>query len=160
MIKKRLEESLLLRMILVGDRLKRRRDIISQKIGISTQQWLILLHIARDPNIPFIINEDHKKDRMPNEIAATLGTSRPNVTVLMNGLLEKGLINEEKDPDDKRRKRLTLTSSGLALLDSLQAKREKLNSDLFAGFSKEEMEKTIDFLEKFIQNIESGKHEV
>lgn len=160
MIKKRLEESLLLRMILVGDRLKRRRDIISQKIGISTQQWLILLHIARDPNIPFFINDEHKKDLMPNEIASTLGTSRPNVTVLINGLLDKGLVNEEQDPDDKRRKRLTLTASGLELLEGLQAKREKLNSDLFAGFSREEMEKMIDFIEKFIQNIETGPHEV
>ena len=160
MIKKRFEESLLLRMILVGDRLKKRRDIISQKIGISTQQWLILLHIAKDPNIPFFENDDHKKDLMPNEIASTLGTTRPNVTVMINGLLEKGLINEEKDPDDKRRKRLTLTDSGLALLHGLQAKREKLNSELFAGFSPEEMEKMIGFIEKFIVNIETGPNEV
>lgn len=160
MINKRLEESLLLRMILVGDRLKRRRDIISQKIGISTQQWLILLHIARDPNIPFFENDQHKKDLMPNEIATTLGTTRPNVTVLMNGLVEKGFINEEQDADDKRRKRLTLTSDGIKLLESLQMKREKLNSELFQGFSNEEMKRMIEFIEKFILNIETVTNEV
>ena len=105
-------------------------------------------------------NDDHKKDLMPNEIASTLGTTRPNVTVMINGLLEKGLINEEQDPDDKRRKRLSLTDSGLGLLQGLQEKREKLNSELFAGFSPEEMEKMIGFIEKFIVNIENGPHEV
>ncbi|MBK7633748.1 MAG: winged helix DNA-binding protein [Saprospiraceae bacterium] len=53
---------------------------------------------------------------------------------MINGLLEKGLINEEQDPDDKRRKRLSLTDSGLGLLQGLQEKREKLNSELLLVF--------------------------
>jgi DNA-binding MarR family transcriptional regulator len=160
MIKKRSEESLLLRMILIGDRLKRRRDIISQRIGISTQQWLILLHIARDPNIPFFESEAHEKDLMPKEIAATLGTTRPNVTVLINGLIEKNLIQQEQDDLDKRRKRLSLTKEGSNLLDSLQLKREKLNSELFEGIPPHEMEVMIKLIEKLIENIEKKSDEV
>jgi len=160
MIRKRSEESLLLRMILVGDRLKRRRDIISQKLGISTQQWLIMLHVARDPNIPFFESEKHVKNLMPNEIATTLGTSRPNVTVLINGLIQKGLLKEEQDQEDKRRKRLELSSSGDLLLRDLQKKRESLNTDLFADFSDDEKDKMLIFLEKFIGNLDSGPNEI
>jgi DNA-binding MarR family transcriptional regulator len=160
MINKRPEESLLLRMILVGDRLKRRRDIISQRIGISTQQWLILLHIARDPNIPFFQNEDHEKDLMPKEIATTLGTTRPNVTVLINGLIDKGLIQQEQDDLDKRRKRLSLTTEGNKLLESLQLKREKLNTELFEGINIKDMNSTIGIIEKLIDNIEKRSNEI
>jgi DNA-binding MarR family transcriptional regulator len=153
MIRKRPEESLLLRLILVGDRLKRRRDIISQNLGISTQQWLILLHVARDPNIPFFDNHSHVKDLMPKEIAQTLGTSRPNVTVLVNGLIGKGLLSEEADTEDKRRKRLTLTPHGAQLLNDLQQKREELNSALFQDLSQEEMAQLISAIEKIMLQI-------
>jgi DNA-binding MarR family transcriptional regulator len=153
MIRKRPEESLLLRLILVGDRLKRRRDIISQNLGVSTQQWLILLHVARDPNIPFFDNNNHVKDLMPKEIAQTLGTSRPNVTVLVNGLISKGLLSEEADAEDKRRKRLTLTPQGAQLLNDLQQKREELNSALFRDLSPEEMGQLISAIEKIMLQI-------
>ncbi len=154
MIRKRPEESLLLRMILVGDRLKRRRDIISQNLGISTQQWLILLHVARDPNIPFFDSRGHVKDLMPKEIAQTLGTSRPNVTVLVNGLINKGLLAEVADTEDKRRKRLTLTPLGAQLLQDLQQKREELNSELFKDLTQEEMWQLIAAIEKIMIQIQ------
>jgi DNA-binding MarR family transcriptional regulator len=160
MIKKRQEESLLLRMILVGERLRKRREIICKKLGISTQQWLILLHIARDPNIPFIDFEEHKKDVLPKEIAATLGTSKANITILINGLLEKNLINEEQDSTDKRKKRLKLSADGVNLLKGLQMKREQLNSSLFAAFKPNEMEKMLQFVEKFITVLEKNPNEI
>jgi DNA-binding MarR family transcriptional regulator len=160
MIKKRLEESLLLRLILVGDRLKRRRDIISQQLNISTQQWLILLHVAKDPNIPFFENDKHQKNLMPNEIASTLGTSRPNVTVLINGLVQKGLLSEEQDVDDKRRKRIGLTDAGVELLSNLQVKREELNTDLFADLAEDDKVRMLATLEKFIVNLEALSNEI
>jgi len=160
MIKKRLEESLLLRLILVGDRLKRRRDIISQRLDISTQQWLILLHVAKDPNIPFFENDKHQKNLMPNEIASTLGTSRPNVTVLINGLVQKGLLSEEQDVDDKRRKRIGLTDAGVELLSNLQVKREELNTELFADLAEDDKVRMLATLEKFIVNLEALSNEI
>lgn len=160
MIKKRKEESLLLRMILIGERLRKRREIICKKLGISTQQWLILLHIARDPNIPFIDFDEHKKDMLPKEIATTLGTSRPNITVLINGLLEKKLISEVQDPVDKRQKRLKLTDEGTQLLNGLQVKREQLNTSLFSSFDSEEMGQMLHFVEKFITELERNPNEI
>jgi DNA-binding MarR family transcriptional regulator len=160
MIKKRKEESLLLRLILIGERLRKRRESICKNLGISTQQWLTLLHIARDPNIPFIDFDDHKKDMLPREIASTLGTSRPNVAVLINGLIEKGLISEIRDEVDKRQKRLRLTKKGTNLLDGLQVKREQLNTTLFSEFSIDEMEKMLDFVNKFITIIQNNPDEI
>jgi len=131
MIKKRLEESLILNLIALGERLKRRRDIISQNLGVSTQQWLILLHLAHDPNIPYLQKHPQQKPLLASEIAESLGVSRPNITNMLNGLMEKGLIEQVEDEIDKRRKRLNLSPKGIELLAGLQPHREQLNAALF-----------------------------
>ncbi len=151
LIPKRLEESLLLRFILLGDRLKKRRDRISQELGISTQQWLFLLHVAKDPNIPFFDGSKHKKDLMPNEIASTFGTSRSNITALIHALSAKELLKLSSDDGDKRRKRLSLTDKGIALISSLQDTRQMMNNKLFDGFQSDELEDVLDFVDKFIR---------
>jgi DNA-binding MarR family transcriptional regulator len=135
MIKKRVEESLILNLIALGERLKRRRDIISQNLGVSTQQWLILLHLAQDPNIPYLQKKPQKKPLLASEIAESLGVSRPNITNMLNGLMDKGLIIQVEDDLDKRRKRLTLSERGEALLQNLQPHREELNAALFADLN-------------------------
>ena len=128
---------MILRLIVLGERLKRRRDIISQNLGVSTQQWLILLHLANDPNIEFLQNGNHKKPLLASELADALNVSRPNITNMVNILLEKGLIEQVEDEEDKRRKRLTLSKKGEALLDELQPHRELLNSTLFKAIDEE-----------------------
>jgi DNA-binding MarR family transcriptional regulator len=136
MIAKRVEESLVLRLIALGDRLKRRRDIICQHLGVSTQQWLLLLHVARDPNLANNIpNDSSRPPILASELAEALNVSRPNITNMINSLLEKGLIEQIEDTKDKRRKGLMLTPQGQQLLDTLQPHRELLNSTLFEHFS-------------------------
>jgi DNA-binding MarR family transcriptional regulator len=154
-IEKRLEESLILRLIAVGERLKRRRDIISQNLGVSTQQWLILLHLAHDPNIPYFDKAKHKKPMMASEIADSLDVSRPNVTNMVNILLEKGLIDQVEDEVDRRRKRLVLSEKGQELVNSLQPSRKALNQKLFDGFSAGQKEQLLEMLELFMAHLET-----
>jgi len=149
-IPKRIEESLLLRFILIGDRLKKRRDDISKELGISTQQWLLLLQVAKDPNIPFFDATEHEKDLLPTEIAYTFGTTRSNITALINVLSDKGLIALTPDEGDRRRKRIALTAEGSALVEDLQRHRQEKNDALFDGFQQEELVEALDFVERFI----------
>ncbi len=160
MINKRYQESLLLRLILVGERLRRRREKICSKLGITTQQWLIMLHIAKDPNIPFINFDEHKKDMLPRVIALTLGTSRPNITVHINSLLKKGLIQEVQDSIDKRQKRLRLTKEGEEMLKGLQVKRESLNNSLFSVFNEAEMREFLTLVDRFIEVLENNPYDL
>jgi len=46
------------------------------------------------------------------ELAEALGLAAPTVTDALNALKAKGLLVEAKDPQDRRRKRLRLTSRG------------------------------------------------
>jgi DNA-binding MarR family transcriptional regulator len=154
MLKKRTEESLILRLIFLGQLLQRRRDTISQNLGVSTQQWIILLHLAFDPNIPFFEKKTQKKPMMASEIAESLGVSRPNITNLLNVLIEKDLVDQVDDDFDKRRKRLTLSPKGEALIESLQPQREYMNSQLFAAFSDEERHRFLQMVDHCIGFLE------
>lgn len=155
MIEKRLEESIILHLIALSDALKRRRDQISQELGITTQQWLILLYLAKDPNLPFFEQEQHDKDMLAAEITRALDVSRPNVTNLIATLLEKGLVQQTEDKEDRRRKRLTLSPEGLQLLESLQQPRKTMNQLLFANFSEEERASFLYFIDKCLATVNS-----
>ncbi len=136
MIAKRVEESLVLRLITLGERLKRRRDIISQNLGVSTQQWLLLLHLCHDPNLADSTRPGPaKQPLLASELASVLNVSRPNITKMINTLLEKNLIEQVGDAVDKRRKRLILSELGVQLLATLQPHRELLNTTLLDNFS-------------------------
>lgn len=155
MIAKRVEESLVLRLITLGDRLKRRRDIISQNLGISTQEWLVMLHLAHDPNLGDPTRPGPSNlPLLASELADVLNVSRPNITNMINSLLDKNLVKQVEDADDKRRKRLTLSEQGQQLLDTLQPHRELLNSTLLETFSQGDKEEFLRFAEMCLQTLD------
>lgn len=159
MIEKRIEESIILHLIALSEALKRRRDIISQELGITTQQWLIMLYLAKDPNLPFFEQEHHDKKVLAAEITRALDVSRPNVTNLISTLLDKGLALQIEDKDDRRRKRLTLSPEGFKRLDELQQTRKSLNEQLFEGLSPEERETFLQLIDKCLTTVSNLKKE-
>ncbi|MBN8588393.1 MAG: winged helix DNA-binding protein [Rhodothermia bacterium] len=153
MIEKRLEESIILHLIALGDALKRRRDQISQGLGITTQQWLIMLYLAKDPNLPFFESEQHDKKILAAEITRALNVSRPNVTNLIATLLDKGLAVQIEDTEDRRRKRLALSPEGVKLLESLQPMRKMLNEQLFEDLSTDERQVFLALIETCLRRL-------
>lgn len=148
---------LILGLIALGERLKRRRDILSQNLGISTQQWLILLHLGNDPNIEYINKRDSSKPILASDLAESLNVSRPNVTNLLNVLIEKGLVDQVGEKKDKRRKHLVLTQKGVDTLELLQPQREMLNSDLFLNLTETEKASFLSLVDKMMDNLDAYK---
>lgn len=157
MLNKRFEEMLILGLIALGERLKRRRDILSQNLGISTQQWLILLHLGNDPNIEYINKRDNSKPILASDLAESLNVSRPNITNLLNVLIEKGLVDQVGEKKDKRRKHLVLTQKGVDTLELLQPQREMLNSDLFINLTETEKASFLSLVDKMMDNLDAYK---
>ena len=54
----------------------------------------------------------------PSDLAGKLAVSRPSVTALMDGLVNRGLVERHRDPDDGRRAHHMLTGAGRAELDA------------------------------------------
>ena len=145
-IQKSLEESIVMALLNLSDSIIKNGDVVCQRMGITTQQWRIMLHLANDPNIPYI-DEQPVSDRpiVASELANALNVSRPNVTNLINSLIEKGLVSQKEDKKDRRKKFLTLTTEGVKILGEIEPYRRKANRRLLEDLAEED--KTL-FLEQ------------
>jgi DNA-binding MarR family transcriptional regulator len=153
MIKKNLNASVIFHAIKLSETWKKNGDAITQQYGITTQQWLILLLLAKDPNILYFRDNPQQKPLMAKELADAMNVSRANITNLLNVLLRKKLVVQVEDEHDKRRKRLTLSAAGEKLLAQLEVIRHTYNNKLLNSFSKEEKENFIAFADACLDKM-------
>jgi DNA-binding MarR family transcriptional regulator len=146
-LKKSVEESIVMAILNISDTIVKRGDIVCQNMGITTQQWRIMLHLARDPNIPFIDEiKSSKQAVLASELAEAFNVSRPNITNLINSLIDKGMVKQVEDAKDRRKKFLTLTEKGEDVLSAIQPIRKKANRRLLDHLDKEGKEHFYDKL--------------
>ncbi len=153
MIEKSIEESIVMSIFDLANQLKKIGDDVYQKVGLTTQQWLILLHLANNPNLPFFKREKHNKALMASELAESLNVTRANITNLISVLLDKGLIKQYEDELDRRKKRLILTKEGIALVNRTQPSRLGVIKYLTEGFNEDEKKTFLLFLEACMSKL-------
>lgn len=153
MIEKSIDTSVLLGIYEAAIKLLSKNVAFVQKAGLSNQQWIILIHLAKDPNIPYLIRRPHYKPIMASELAESMGVTRANITNLLSVLMEKSLVRQIEDKEDRRIKRLVLTPKGERLIKSMQAGRVESNKSYLVGLSNEEKETLLKTLQKITENI-------
>jgi len=153
MIKKSLETSILLGVYEAAVLLIKQNIEFVSKQGLTNQQFVILIHLAKDPNLPFLNREQHNKPMLAYELADSLGVTRANVTNLIKVLLEKKLIKQIEDKEDRRKKRLILSKKGEEMIRVMQPERIASNKKMLEGLSKVEKEKFLNYLQKCTENI-------
>jgi DNA-binding MarR family transcriptional regulator len=156
-ITKHLEKNLVLAIVKLADEIHRFRNSISEKYDLTSQQWLILLYLADDPNIPKMNGQAGQKTILASELADALRTSRPNITNLVNQLLKKGFVHQVKDNKDNRRKVLQLTSKGTHVLDEIEPYRDRYTTRLFEHLDPSDLEKMLEIVEGCLHRINSGQ---
>lgn len=90
-----------------------------------------------------------------NQISRELGVSRTNITNLIDGLQEDGLIRRSVNPDDRRSNYVELTPAGQQLCDVLVPAVTKFMVGAFRGFSPEERAQLSDYLARFRAEIQA-----
>lgn len=150
------EETLVLTFFDIANLLSKLGEEVAGSAGLTTQQWLVLLQIAGDPNFPIPAHAPMRRSGvgvMASEIALERGVSRASVSVLISQLLKRGLIRQEEEAGDRRRKRLFLTNAGQETVESLDAARRLSNRELFADLGPEELEVLLDSLRKCLGRL-------
>jgi DNA-binding MarR family transcriptional regulator len=86
-------------VLVLAHRLRYLMDERLRVDGLTTQQAALLtvVNAAGGPSL--------------TEAAAALGSTHQNVAQLVTALVRKGMLAEAPDPDDRRRKRLTVTAT-------------------------------------------------
>lgn len=155
MIEKTLDTSILLGLYETAMLLIKENVEFVSKQGLTNQQWVILIHLAKDPNLPYLIREQHTLPLMASELAESLGVTRSNITNLLTILMEKDLINQIEDKEDRRKKRLVLTSKGEDLIKKMQPDRKKSNASMLNGLSVQEKEIFLGYIQRCTENIQN-----
>jgi len=153
MIEKSLETSILLGIYESAVLMIKKNMEFVAKQGLTNQQFVILIHLAKDPNLPFLIRETHDKPMLAYELADSLGVTRANVTNLIKVLLEKKLIKQVEDKEDRRKKRLILSKKGEDLIKKMQPERLASNKKMMTGLSKNQKEDFVQYLQIVTRNL-------
>jgi MarR family transcriptional regulator, temperature-dependent positive regulator of motility len=83
---------------------------------------------------------------LQQELGATLMIDPNNCVLLLNDLDDRGYVERQRDPRDRRRHIVVITAAGLKALDKGQAKLEELEGEVLANLDIDDRERLRDLL--------------
>ena len=126
-------------------RMQEHRSRVAACIGLSGQQYAMLLTIA----------QRHGRDGFGIiQMADVLGISGAFVTTEVNKLVEAGLVRKRPNTVDRRRLLLTLTQLGRDLLDQVGRVQRPGNDTIFGVLSRDEFDTLRRVLPRLVESSE------
>jgi MarR family transcriptional regulator for hemolysin len=110
-------------------------DYRAAQFGMTRAQWAVLVRLDRSEGL----NQ--------SELAEMLDLQPITLTRLLDKLCDSGLIERRPDPDDRRAKRLFLTSAARPLLKQLGTLGENTMASALEGVAWEDVERMVSQLE-------------
>lgn len=98
-------------------------------LGLSQARWLVLLHLARQPQAP-----------MQSELAAMVGVECATLARLLDGLEAQQLVRRVTVAEDRRAKRIELLPGTEALIAQIEAIASELRGEILADIDQQELE--------------------
>lgn len=98
-------------------------------LGLSQARWLVLLHLARQPDAP-----------TQSELAAMVGVECPTLARLLDGLEAQQLVRRVTVAEDRRAKRVELLPQTGAIITRIEAIADQLRSEILANVDQQELE--------------------
>ena len=93
-----------------------------------------------------LIYIEYQRSTCPRDLSRTLKMAKPNITSLVDFLVQEGLVSRKQNPEDRRLWILTTTPKGKKLLKNL---RESVSSEI-SGYL---MQLSLDQLHKLAEGI-------
>ncbi|MBW2232290.1 MAG: MarR family transcriptional regulator [Deltaproteobacteria bacterium] len=91
-------------------------------LGLSQARWTALWHLARGGD-----------GLTQKQLARAVGVEGPSMVRVLDALERDGLVERRQPPQDRRVRALYLTSSGRAVLDSIDAQAGEMRASLLSG---------------------------
>ncbi|RIX27381.1 MarR family winged helix-turn-helix transcriptional regulator [Sphingomonas edaphi] len=107
--------------------MRRFYDRRASTVGVTTAQWRVLLRLAREPGLKQV------------ELADRMDVEPITACRIVDRLEEAGLVERQRDPDDRRAWRLELTAKAEPILKRLGDFAEDMAAEAFAGLTASEI---------------------
>lgn len=111
--------------------------------SLSVTNCMIISFLARNQG-----REIYQKD-----IEKKFGITRSTASKVIKLMEEKQLVHRQKVPGDARLRKLELTDKSLLISEVMAADAEKAEEQLLSGFSEDEKNTLIEYLERMKNNI-------
>lgn len=130
----------LLNMVIALHKKTFNKDQLIKGVCMPPSQVKVLFHLS------------HTGSSSLSNLAHSIGVSKPNMTPIIDKLIQDGFINRYEDSSDRRKLRVELTEKANELLSSQNQKFKDLISEKLSILSEEDLISLEDSLEK-ITNI-------
>ena len=108
---------------------------------------------------PLLEYVEHHPGCTQAELADFLKVSRPCIATSVKRMQKAGLITKKEDADDMRRSHLYLTPLGEEKSRQCREACDKIDQQLFQGFTIEETEHFYSMLDRMLSNLSTGEFE-
>lgn len=116
---------------------------LAEALGISVAQLTTLMYVSRHEGCSL------------SELAELLDLNKSAVTGLVQRMERAGTLRREPNPDDARGSLLYVTPKGHELRERAKPLLRKVNAELTQGFSAQEMETVLRFLNTTVERFKS-----
>jgi DNA-binding MarR family transcriptional regulator len=113
-------------------------------LGIKLKQLIALEILARNEGC------------LQQELGSSLMVDPNNCVLLLNELDERGYVERQRDPKDRRRHIVVITTSGRQALARAEAKLEALEGEVLANLDPSEREQLRDLLARAMEGQDGG----
>ncbi len=99
------------------------------------------------------IADNSDRDIYQKDLEEQFTITRSTASKVIKLMEQKGFITRCSVPHDARLKKLTLTPSAVSLHESIKKHFEQLENDLVKGFTQEEIDLFLSFVERMKENV-------
>lgn len=107
--------------------MRRFYDRSASALGVTSAQWKMMLRLGREPGLKQV------------ELAERLDVEPITACRIVDRLEEAGLVERQRDPEDRRAWRLVLTPKAEPIVAKLRTLAEEMAGGAFEGLSEEEI---------------------
>jgi MarR family transcriptional regulator, multiple antibiotic resistance protein MarR len=107
-----------------------------------------------NPGAAILLEHVAKGVKHPKELASLLDTVPPVISAILGELEDKGLIERQIDPDDKRRVKLTLSKGGKELHEKIRERSVALGGERLSKLSDTELTNLIRIFRKLLEEAQ------
>ena len=139
----------------------RLQDLITEIVECCEDRKLYESHRFALPfsEVKCLILFDGERYLTVKGIAQRLDVAKSRVTKIVNGLIQKGLVERIDDPQDGRVRLIRLTPAGLQMSKTLDAFHRDIHQRILAQMDSEERKSMLSHLEKLRSAMEAVKED-
>ncbi|QNU65591.1 winged helix-turn-helix transcriptional regulator [Ruminiclostridium herbifermentans] len=129
---------------------------ILHRINIQKQASKNGLYFGQPPILEYVASHNYCTQR---EVADFMKVSPASISTSVKRMQKAGLIEKLVDDSDLRYNRLKITEKGKELTDKCRKDFDKVDAQMFAGFSDEECQQLYGYYERMIKNLSTDEFE-